>query len=262
MGYEQDHGTQKQRILLTRFPDPLPNNGTGKPLYLCVYDAIYATLKQGKNIAAGTSLPSESDFARYWNVSKGTIREALYHLYEDGIVQKSQGKRAIVAATADLENYRYQLLSHPVRMFSNTEFDHVEIEFHPVSNSDWLSERLGLTEGTVLGKGTICYYHEQVKLATTVFFLPFSLLEKEAVQVSNDDAFIDFIETHIYQKAEYAKSSICLIDEMEDTELPKLALPLLLVEEFLYSGEECFIFLRHYLDKDTFRINSLRKRSY
>ncbi len=250
------------QLSVSQFPHPLPAAGTGKPLYLCVYDAIYSTLKQGEEmVPAGTSLPSESEFTRYWKVSKGTVREALYHLLEDGVVQKSQGKRAVVSQTAHLENFTYQMLSNPVRTFCNEEYDRTEVEYRSVSNSDWLSEKLKLSEGTVLVKGTLHYFAKGENLATTVFFTSFSLLEKEEVKVSSNENLIRFIETQVYEKAEYGQSAICLIDEMVDNELPKMALPLLLVEEFLYTGDQCFMFLRHYLNKDAFRIQTLRKKS-
>jgi DNA-binding GntR family transcriptional regulator len=255
------HNEQKKsKIPVTDFPLSLAQVETGKPLYLCVYDAIYSTILQsGRNYMAGTSLPSESELAEAWDVSKGTIREALYHLLEDGVIQKSQGRRAVVSQMANLPNFNYQTLVNPIHTFCSLEIDRSEIEFHCVSLSNWLSGKLQLSEGSVLVKGCIQYYSGKINCATTVFFSPFSLLEKESVKATSESALIEFIEHRVYKKAEYAQSSLCLIDEMEDNELPKLKLPLILVEEFLYENSACFMFLRHYLNKDSYRIQTIRK---
>lgn len=254
------HDAKKPAITINAFPYPLPTAGIGKPLYLCAYDAIYATILHGEQPwPGGTSLPSEQELAEYWNVSKGTVREALYHLLEDGIVQKAQGRRAAVSQMVNLQNFSYQSLFNPIHPFCNDELDRVEAEFHCVSTSDWLSQKLHLITGSVLVKGTLQYYSCNDRRATTVFFAAFSLLEKEAVEIANQQAIVDFIERRVYEKAEYSQSSICLINEMEDNELPKLELPLLLVEEFLYEDGVCFMFLRHYMHKDWFRIQTIRK---
>jgi len=251
---------KRSKIPVTAFSHPLLQIEPGKSLYLCVYDAIYSTVLHGEqNWAAGTSLPSEQDLAEYWDVSKGTVREALYHLLEDGVIQKSQGRRAVVSQRANFQNFNYQALINPIHAFCSLEIDRAEIEFHCVSLSDWLSGKLQLSEGSVLVKGCVQYYSGKINCATTVFFTPFSLLEKEAVKVTSEAALINFIEHRVYEKAEYAQSSICLIDEMEDNELPKLKLPLMLVEEFLYEESACFMFLRHYLNKDSYRIQTIRK---
>ncbi len=253
---------KKTTIPVEAFPLPLPRTETGTALYLCVYDAIHSTIMHGEHTwRPGTSLPSEQQLAEYWNVSKGTLREALYHLLEDGVIQKSQGRRAVVSQMTSLQNFNYQTLIHPIKSFCTLCIDRTEVSYTCANMSEWLSSKLQLSEGSVLVKGCVQYFSGKINCATTVFFTPFSLLEKEAVIVSSDQALIDFIEHRVYAKAEYAQSSICLIDEMEDNELPKLKLPLMLVEEFLYEEEACFMFLRHYLNKDSFRIQTIRKRS-
>lgn len=253
---------KKPIIPVEDFPSPLPRAETGKPLYLCVYDAIYSTILHGKHSwTPGTSLPSEQQLAEYWDVSKGTLREALYHLLEDGVIQKSQGRRAVVSQMTSLQNFNFQTLISPIKTFCSLTIDRTEVSYNCASMSDWLSSKLQLTEGSVLVKGCVQYFSGKTNCATTVFFTPFSLLEKEAVNVSSDQALIDFVEHRVYLKAEYAQSSICLIDEMEDNELPKLKLPLMLVEEFLYEQDACFMFLRHYLNKDSFRIQAIRRGS-
>lgn len=251
-----------KKIPLSAFPPSLPEHTAEKPLYLYVYDAIQSTiLREDEQWPAGTSLPSEQELAMLWNVSKGTVREALYHLLEDGIINKSQGKRATVCPIATFENFTFQQMISPVRTFCTIEIDHASVEFHCVSNSDWIEKKLNLKPGSVLVKGTIQYYSGKVDCATTIFFCPFSLLEKEEVRVNDEHEILNFIERKVYEKANFSQSSLCIIDEMEDNELPKLKLPLLLLEEFLYEKDSCFLFLRHYLNKDSYRIQTIRRHN-
>lgn len=248
-------------IPVSEFPRPLPKRNSGKSLYLCVYDAIHdVILNEDSPWPAGTSLPGEQELAAYWEVSKGTVREALYHLLEDGVVQKAQGRRAIVSQTATWQHFSYQTLVNPVKTFCTQDLEPPTVEFQCVSASDWLAKTLNLSQGSVLVKGTLQYCKGKTQHATTVFFTPFSLLEREQVRVDEPQSIIDFIEKIAYDSAEYSRSSICLIDEMEDNELPKIPLPLLLLEDFLYSKEQCYMFLRHYLNKSWFRIQTLRRK--
>ncbi len=262
MSHDVAMPVQKQSVEVTRFPHPLPGAGTGKPLYLCIYDAIYSTIRKTDDpVPAGSSLPSESAFTPLLEGVEGNGEGGNVPPARRRGCAEISGKESGCRQYSSFENFTYQMLSHPVKTFCSHEFDRTEVEYKCVSNSDWLSERLDLAEGTVLVKGTIQYFILGKHRATTVFFTPFSLLEKESVKVSSNQALIDFIESSVYQRAEYGLSSVCLIDEMEDNELPRLALPLMLVEEFLYKEDTCFMFLRHYLDKDLFRIQTLRRRS-
>jgi hypothetical protein len=169
-----------------------------------------------------------------------------------GTRQKSQ--------TATWQHFSYQNLVNPVQTFSTQDLEPPTVEFKCVSASDWLANTLNLSQGSVLVKGTLHYRSGKSHHATTVFFTPFSLLEREQVKVDESQSIIDFIEKHVYDSAEYSRSSICIINEMEDNELPKIPLPLLLLEDFLYNNEQCFIFLRHYLHKSWFRIQTLRRK--
>ena len=225
---------RKAEIPISSFPSILPGTGCGKSLYLCVYDAIRETLLSGSGWEAGTLLPSESDLAAYWNVSKGTVREALYHLFEDGVICKSQGRRASLS--------------------------HLQHERSYVCASDWMASMLSLQEGVPLVKGVLDYLVDGEFRARTVFFSSFSLFEKEGVCLDDGPALADFIEDRVYRMADTSRSSLCLVDEVGDSEISPMPLPLLFMEDYLHRGDSCFIALRYYLDKDWFRVQTLRKR--
>lgn len=63
--------------------------------FIRIYEDIAADIRTGK-IEAGTLLPSELDLTEQYQTSRETIRKALKMLYEEGYIQKIQGKGSIV----------------------------------------------------------------------------------------------------------------------------------------------------------------------
>ena len=225
-------------------------------LYISVYDAIY---DMSKSLEPGTVLPGEQEFANYWNVSRGTVREALYHLLEDGVVYKSQGKKTVISERSGRDGHSFSSLCHPVLEFAIDPHDEVRTKYEIVPTSDWLAGHLGLATGVPLLRGEFLYLRNGSDIAVSVFFCAFSLLEKLAVNVADKDSYINFIHDTVYKEADYSLSSLCVIDETFDSETHPIPLPVLLLEEFLHKDGKCFIFFRHYLGKDDFRIKAVRR---
>ncbi|GLX16913.1 MULTISPECIES: GntR family transcriptional regulator [Streptomyces] len=63
--------------------------------YLEIAEALRAAILSGE-YPVGARLPSESDLAARWSVSRGTVRQAVATLAADGLIGSSQGARRIV----------------------------------------------------------------------------------------------------------------------------------------------------------------------
>ncbi|MGF9695901.1 MULTISPECIES: trehalose operon repressor [Paenibacillus] len=63
--------------------------------FIRIYEDIAAHIRTGE-IEAGTMLPSELDLSESYQTSRETIRKALKMLYEEGYIQKIQGKGSVV----------------------------------------------------------------------------------------------------------------------------------------------------------------------
>ncbi|PAF32870.1 trehalose operon repressor [Paenibacillus sp. 7516] len=63
--------------------------------FIRIYEDIAAHIRTGE-IEAGSLLPSELDLSESYQTSRETIRKALKMLYEEGYIQKIQGKGSIV----------------------------------------------------------------------------------------------------------------------------------------------------------------------
>lgn len=81
----------------------LPDNPLLKPklpLYEQVRRAILMSLAHG-SLRAGDSLPGEADLAERYQVSIGTIRQAVTQLSREGVLERIQGVGTFVASYSD-----------------------------------------------------------------------------------------------------------------------------------------------------------------
>jgi DNA-binding GntR family transcriptional regulator len=94
-----------------------------KPLYQRLADQLDARIKSGW-VRVGQQLPAESDLARAYDVSGGTMRKALDTLEERGVVSRIQGQGtfvldpAVVPFKAELSREQAEAL---LRVFRRAE---------------------------------------------------------------------------------------------------------------------------------------------
>jgi len=73
-------------------------------LYRKVADDIKAAIAAG-GYAAGTRLPSESELAERYSVSRGTIRQAFAALRADGVIASRRGARRVVLGGPRVQSF-------------------------------------------------------------------------------------------------------------------------------------------------------------
>jgi GntR family transcriptional regulator len=73
-------------------------------LYRKVAEDIKAAIAAG-GYAAGTRLPSESELAERYSVSRGTIRQAFAALRADGVIASRRGARRVVIARPRVQSF-------------------------------------------------------------------------------------------------------------------------------------------------------------
>src|SRR5579863_5540428 len=73
-------------------------------LYRKVAEDIKAAIAAG-GYAAGTRLPSESELAERYSVSRGTIRQAFAALRADGVIASRRGARRVVIGGARVQSF-------------------------------------------------------------------------------------------------------------------------------------------------------------
>ncbi|ANI80214.1 GntR family transcriptional regulator [Sphingobium sp. EP60837] len=84
--------------------------GTSPPLYQMVVGELRSEILQGL-YPIGTALPSELALVSRFNVSRHTVREALRHLKDLGLVESHQGKGTLVLQPGGPQVYVHQVNS-------------------------------------------------------------------------------------------------------------------------------------------------------
>ena len=77
---------------------------TGSSLYRKVADDIKAAIEAG-TYPANTKLPSESELAERYSVSRGTIRQAFAALRADGVIASRRGARRVVIGGPRVQSF-------------------------------------------------------------------------------------------------------------------------------------------------------------
>ncbi|CAN5681246.1 GntR family transcriptional regulator [soil metagenome] len=70
-----------------------------RPLYLQLYEILRAQVQTGE-LGPGDMIPPESELTRRFGVSRITVRAALDHLVQDGIIDRHRGRGSFVRASA------------------------------------------------------------------------------------------------------------------------------------------------------------------
>lgn len=130
---------------------------TGPSLYRKVAEDIKAAIAAG-TYPANTRLPSESELAGRYSVSRGTIRQAFAALRADGVIASRRGARRVVIGGPRVQSFGELLsFSRWARAMGEVPAGRVvTLERRPATDSE--AERLGLAADALV------YYLVRVRL--------------------------------------------------------------------------------------------------
>lgn len=84
-----------EKTMAKRVPAP-----AFRPLFAQIKELIVERVRSGE-WQAGDPLPSEHEFADYYNVSQGTVRKAIAEMATENLVERYRGKGTFVASHTD-----------------------------------------------------------------------------------------------------------------------------------------------------------------
>src|ERR1700722_8026264 len=115
---------------------------TGPALYRKVAEDIRTAISDGA-YSAGTRLPSESELAEQYAVSRGTVRQAFAALRADGVIASRRGARRVVVGGPRVQSFGELLsFSRWARAMGEVPSGHVEsLEHRHATDSE--AARLG-----------------------------------------------------------------------------------------------------------------------
>lgn len=207
------------------------------PLYVTVYETISQWLMEGK-YKAGEKLPGENILAEQLKVSRGTLRQAMLLLQEDGLISNHQGKGNIVLSNQDMSKNGLEKIGNPIADFSSEPVDRVEttIGFQPATKKH--QQVLKLRPSSVVAVIDITYYSAHTPVGFVMVYMPHEILAGSNVELENTDTVYEFYTELLSTGVLYSDTKIRLgqvrerlanILSMEEGE------PILILEEVLYS---------------------------
>ena len=207
------------------------------PSYVHVYNSLYSDLMNDIYIQ-GEMLPSESELAEKYNVSRNTLRQALAILDEDGLIIKSQGKGTVVAHRED--TILPQKIFNPLRQCSLADITAVEMHYNFNPATDIAQKKLGLTPSDIILASNNFYKSEDQVLGYSFVQIPTSYFSQFQIDAQDEENIQELMDQTIFKLASNAVFSIKLIqaNEMEEDFLnvPQ-GTSLLLIEEILYLSK-------------------------
>lgn len=180
------------------------------PLHLQLKDVIEKEIKDG---IYKEKIPSERDLMDRFSVSRTTVREAISHLVQDGILEKVHGKGTFISQKPPIHEWLDSLnsLTHTVKkmgMVPGSKLLHCEISTEPNHVADLLQvdsfyiiERLRTADSTPIAIERHFYSKEigmmlaQYDLETSTIY---DLLENElGIELVEAEQFISCKEVTI-----------------------------------------------------------------
>lgn len=252
---------ENENIAIDLFTTLTPAEGSVIPLHVAIYDSIYHLIATG-NIREGQLLPGENALAAHWKVSRGTVRQALRHLEEDGLVHKAQGKGTVVSALAHKQLLGLQWFSNPCTDYCSELIDRVEVQWVFEGAGSWMTQSFGLSTGSLLLVADLQYYSGINQCSASRCLMPAALLERFGVDATDEAAVRSLLLDTMFQKASRTQTSLFVLSDPMEEDSPFLTeVPLLFLEELIFDEQDRpMAFFKHYLRSDLYRISLTRRQ--
>lgn len=178
-----------------------------KPLYIKVYDELYKQIMNG-TYPCDSQLPTETELAKTFKVSRMTLRQALALLQDDGLVRSVHGKGSFVTRhrqankTAGLEkigNPIYKCLTEPI--------DQIELDFRLDLESEYTQEILNRRAAAVVAIER-WYKSKGGAVAFAFTFMAIETVSELNLDLQDTSQLMDLLENRVYEMAHSASIEI------------------------------------------------------
>ena len=186
-------------------------NMEGKyPRYVSIYDALIDDIKNGV-YKPGDTLPGENQLVKRFNVSRNTLRQAIFLLNEDGYVSISQGKGTkILKGKTDDKTYLNQLVN-PLMAFAINNIDNVttKIEIRKISPKN--QEIFGLDGSNLLLMLQIVYYCSNTAISCALVFIPYMEFKNNNINLDDEKKIFEMYNSMITNESVDIESNLKLV---------------------------------------------------
>lgn len=240
--------------------NPSPK-GTRQLRYVEAYSKIESMIKQGE-FQPGDKLPGENELCVQLGVSRGTLRQALLLLREDGMIYNHQGKgNYVTTRRQNLETGIEQICSL-VQCFNTVEYDEISLEVQYTPSSSKMQEFLGLSSSTLLMNFYVSYKVNGNVAALVIYFVPFERVTSYQLDLADDKVLLAFIENYIKEKIVSSKSTFNLTAARESVakrmDLSEGTPLLYFSEQMMLSTGEIAVYVKSYFEPSYFNFTIYR----
>lgn len=233
------------------------------PLYVTVYETICQWLRDGK-YKPGDKLPGENILAEQFQVSRGTLRQAMLLLQEDGLIGNHQGKGNIVLSNQDMQQNGFEKVGNPIIDFCVRPIDRVmtTVGFQPPTQKHL--EVLKLTPSSIVAVIDITYFHQDSPVGFAMVYMPHSFLYQGNVNLEDTDSVYAFYMELLSSGRLYSDTRLRIVHARERLanilDIPEND-PLLIIEEELYTEYDTPVLSQKmYMGADLYEISLKRKK--
>ncbi len=226
------------------------NENDERPLYVLIYEKLFDLIKNGY-FQSGQKLPGEHTLAENMGVSRGSLRQALLILQEDGIIYNHQGKGNFISNNNTLFGLGLEKKGNILELVSNKEIQLSEdIEVYFESPNKMLQDELNIKATQIILVVKRVYTINEDPISYIISFIPYGNIEKDKIDIEEKRNVVKYSDNNLYQmvsnsKAEflYTKAGGFIADRLKVEEES----PLILIEENLFEKNgQVLAFLKQY----------------
>jgi GntR family transcriptional regulator len=207
------------------------------PLYVMVYGTLSQWLRDGK-YKPGEKLPGENVLAEQLQVSRGTIRQALLVLQEDGLIRNQQGKGNIVISNRDTSLIGLEKMSNAILDYSLEGIDRVETTIGFQSATQKYQDVLKLKPSSVIAVIDITYYKADTPVAFAMVYMPQGIIDQSDVNLEDTNTVYKLYSELLEASGMYSDTRIRMgvaRERLANVLQIEEGTPLLIMEEELYT---------------------------
>lgn len=236
--------------MISNIPASVKNENEKKlPLFVRVYETIYKRLVDGV-YQPGEQLPSESDLSEELKVSRGTLRQALLLLQEDGLIINQQGKGSFVLERGLQLESGIERLNNPLLTYANVTIDRVDVDIQFQVATDKHREQFGLKPSSLVSMIEIIYYSGETPTGIAQIFIPYDVLVENQVTLDDNDAVYKFYNEFICREKLYSDSMLRIAYARKSTAAMlhiKEDVSMIMMEEKVYQENRQVIFQKYFM---------------
>lgn len=232
--------------------------------YVETYDNIIDIINK-YNLKPGDTIPSETKLSLEFNVSRGTVRQAIALLKEDGIIYNHQGKGNIILDKQKSSQVGLENVTVPIFAFNNMDYTKVDltIEFQPASSK--MKEFLEIDDNFMVMLINVKYYIGKDICALLMYFINYEDIKEYDLNVKDEKDLKKLIDEFILNnvvKSELSFQSFFARESIAKKMSIEIGAPIIYFSEIMRKNDDrVSIYRRSYFRPNyfTFKLNRVLK---